>query len=484
MRILKWMISNFTFFVLFNLLYKVVGFEHQHNGYKSSVSEDTNKMSIKSNEDILNAPPDDRDNAAAGGRQKRDSGTNPFDLIAGISGGSVIHTDKDNISSAIDLLTSRMVNQVVILRKQVKVNGTTRFSFYLDETVKEIGLKTATECCTPYITVQDPKGTNFTKSSANVTIKVDTTTTLYELINGTLLTGEWVVIIDDSKKQDYDVTVYGSSLISFNLDFCDSRGNTVSGQPISDSKETYVKVSPSGFDLTSNWTYFILKTINGTQLQQLPFGRIQGSRTSRAFLLQVTWPNMDVHVAVQGLDKSGHVFTRELPSLIQPLGIRVVLDNSDIGYITSCEIPTKLSFTVTNLLSVNENISCQVSSSNSKFEATVTSDHLTVRSLQTINVTASLTVTSSPSLGESTDIFITVLNSEKKAQYVKKTFIARNVHCKIDNHSIVGKEVTTERYDVSHTTRETMSTTESSGARCLLSTTSVLFIMHLLLNII
>lgn len=362
-------------------------------------------------------------------RKRSAGGSDPFGDIAGISGGSVIHTNKGNISSAVDILkTSTLPNAVIIKRLSVSLNTSGQIDFFVDKSVTNLGVEIRSSCCKPEIVLTDPNGENVTSSSLNVSIKIDTPTITYFVISKTFVPGQWSLTISATKPQDYDVTLHGSSLINIDLDFCDSFGSTTSGQPIPDSNSTYVKVTPLGADQVLNWTYLLIKAMNGSLIQKLPLGALRGSRTSKAFLLPVVWPNMDVHVGVLGQDLDGNTFTREQLILVQPLGVRLLLDNSGAEFINSCNKPLSIPFTVTNKGSSGK-FTFKITSSNGHFIATVSPSSVSLAKDTTASGQASVVLKTTPTSDNTVQIVVSVLDSVSKAQYVTKTLIAKDVVC-------------------------------------------------------
>ncbi|XP_045207369.2 uncharacterized protein LOC123559534 isoform X2 [Mercenaria mercenaria] len=363
--------------------------------------------------------------------QKRSaSGSDIFGTLAGISGGSVIHADKTNISKAVDILSSvTLTNPVIVTRKQLTVNGVSQVLFYVDQSLTKLAFEIKTSCCKPQkLIVTDPAGSNLTTTSANVTLKVDTTTMTYVQISRSFVPGNWTLTMYDTHNQDYDVTIHASSVINFDLAFCDNLGNSVSGQPLPGRNSTYVKVTPLGNDMVSNWTYLQIKHLNGSLLQKIPLGALRGSRTSKAFLVQVVWPDMDVRVGVVGKDKDGNTFTRGQETLVQPVGIRLKLNNSDAEFIHSCFVPLFVPFTITNT-GPSGSFVLQATTDNMNFLARTSPVVVKIDSLSTVQAHCDVTLTSSPSSDQTTQVIISVVDSASKSQYVTKTIIANGISC-------------------------------------------------------
>ncbi|XP_060603649.1 uncharacterized protein LOC132756566 isoform X2 [Ruditapes philippinarum] len=417
----------------------------------------------KENKVFGNALNDEKNNYARKFVRKRSAnGTDIYGHLAGISGGSVIHVDKDNISKAVDVLsTVTLTNPVIVKRRQLKINGVGQIPFYVDNSLTKIALEIKTSCCKPdKVIVTDPTGSNLTTTSVNVTVKVDTTTMTYVMISRKFVPGSWILSIYDTHNQNYDVTIHGSSLIDFDLSMCDSLGNTVPGQPIPGSNSTYVKVSPIGLDLVSNWTSLQMFAVNGTLIQTTPVGRLRGSRTSKAFLIPVVWPKKDVYVGVIGKDKDGNIFTREQDTLVQPIGIRIILNNSESESIHSCYSPLFIPFTIKNTGATGD-FQLQAETDNSNFLAKISPSTIKINSHATVSGHCDVTLTATPGSALATQVIISVLDSTSKFQYVAKTIFASGVVC---SHPVTSSIVITS---VTNRTQLNLTITTTSGTTAL-----------------
>ncbi|XP_052264845.1 uncharacterized protein LOC127867603 isoform X2 [Dreissena polymorpha] len=266
----------------------------------------------------------------SGARYRRQSSIDFYQLFANVSGGSVITTDKDNIGSAVNVITqSLQTNRVNLMRLSYFAAAGQTFMAFVDDTITQLIIRVQVEKGHPLIIAQMPSGST---SSSRPTIigSVSAGSVLSLLvINITQASdyGFWKIVKLDSFI--WDVTIQATSPVDFTHKFV---------EPVSGCFGEY--------------------EIKGRPISEV-LQNVGGRRGLSVFIANITIPYEPFMVAIQGQDNSRHTFRRLDPNLITPVTLRLFIPPLT-GVTLSANETLDIPFTVQNAGAVDQDIDVRI----------------------------------------------------------------------------------------------------------------------------
>ncbi|KAL3837274.1 hypothetical protein ACJMK2_022641 [Sinanodonta woodiana] len=226
-------------------------------------------------------------------RERRDGGTDLFHSIAGLSGGTVVGTDKGDVGSAVDLISAGLSGSQVYLKKvHADSSILSHITFDADATLRSLTIQVQCDTARPQFGIKDPTGKLVTAGDPNVNITVDSAF-LRVLTIGKPTVGRWELKLLGS--QLYDVTVQGVSSVDFISSFKDKDGIDLPGSPFA-GQPSFVSMETVGGDSVSSWTSLItMSPSNGTVLQRISLDSPIGRRHNM-YKVNLTFPYQVIHV--------------------------------------------------------------------------------------------------------------------------------------------------------------------------------------------
>ncbi|XP_052254099.1 uncharacterized protein LOC127860220 isoform X1 [Dreissena polymorpha] len=269
----------------------------------------------------------------SGGRQRRQSSVNFYQLLANVSGGSVITTDKNNIGSAVNIITqSLQSNRVNLMRLSYSGAPGTSFMVFVDDTITQLIVRVQAERAQPVVIAMTPSGTPSSARPTSIgSVSAGSVVALLEINITQADYGIWKIMKMDSNL--WDVTIQAISPVDFTHKFVEPGPGgfgeyEIKGRPISGVLYKMVVEVPEYAKLSK--VQSVLLMIRDSQSPK-GFGVLQnvgGRRGQSIFTANITIPVEPFMVAIQGSDNSSptkHTFKRLDPNLITPVTLRLFI---------------------------------------------------------------------------------------------------------------------------------------------------------------
>lgn len=359
--------------------------------------------------DILHLQ-DDYDN---GFRLKRQ--INFYQLLANISGGSVINTNKQNIGSALDLLKQSIKTSLIhIMRFSDHSPAGKKFRIPVDDTMTQFIFRAQVERSNPVIIATNPAGIPppahprlLGKASAGTVVGLLETNLTKPTDYGT-----WDIIKMDFNL--WDIQVDGQSPIDFTHEFLEPGSGgfgefPIKGRPIIGN--TYkLSINVPEYAKVQNVSMGMLFTRETLMpIVMRPLKNVGGRRGKSMFYEHFTIPSKDFMVGIEGRDKSGHMFRRIDPVMITPVGLKLVIP-SLTGVRFYQNETLAIPFTVINQGSKEQDVDVKIEDDKkfaqppSILSSTIKpgqnfSGTFTIKAGLTVGETTTVTITAKPYLG-------------------------------------------------------------------------------------
>ncbi|XP_060599414.1 uncharacterized protein LOC132753018 [Ruditapes philippinarum] len=342
---------------------------------------------------------------------------NFYQLLANVSGGSVIQTNKNNIGSALNLLKQSIKTTLVhVMRFFDHSPPGKEFRIPVDDTMTQLIFRVQVERSNPVIIAVTPLGIPSSthpkllgKASAGTVVGI-LEVNLTKADHGT-----WKISKLDSNM--WDIKVDGESPIDFTHEFLERGAGgfgeyPIKGRPIvgktyklSITVPEYAKVKKVAMGMLFNMGQLM-------PIDMKPLTNVGGRRGKSMFYANITVPKDNFMVGIEGRDISGHMFRRIDPILITPISLKLEIP-SLIGVKFYQNETLSIPFTVINEGAKEQDVDVKIEDDKkfalppSILSATIKpgenfTGRFIIRAGLTVGETTTVTVTAKPYLGPRT----------------------------------------------------------------------------------
>ncbi|XP_045208572.2 uncharacterized protein LOC123560447 [Mercenaria mercenaria] len=386
-------------------------------------------------------------------RQRRQ--INFYQLLANVSGGSVIQTNKQNIGSALNLLKQSIKTSLVhVMRFSDTSPPGKQFRIPVDETMTQLIFRAQVERSNPIIIAMTPSGIPspnrpqlLGKASAGTVVGLLETNLSKPTDYGT-----WKISKLDANL--WDIKVDGQSSVDFTHEFLEPGPGgfgefPINGRPIvgktyklSITVPEYAKVKTVAMGMLFNIG-------QNTPIDMKPLTNVGGRRGKSMFHAQFAIPTKNFMVGIEGRDKSGHMFRRIDTILITPISLKLIMPSLTGLKFFQNETLT-IPFTVVNEGSKEQDVDVKIED-DKKFAQAPHILSATIKPGQ--NFTAKFVIKAGLTVGETTTVTVTAKPYLGPRQFSQGQF-------EIRRFTVLDKNLTTTTLTTPTTT--TTSTTSAS----------------------
>ncbi|XP_052806606.1 uncharacterized protein LOC128235855 [Mya arenaria] len=261
--------------------------------------------------------------------RKRRQAVNLYQLLANVSGGSVITTDKNNIGNAVNIITqSLQTTRVNIMRFSYPKPAGDKFSISVDDTMKKLVVKVQAEKAQPVMIATNPAGLPSIARPQSIGVAAAGSVIALLEINITTAAdcGRWNIMKMDPSL--WDVTVQGDSPVDFTHQFVEPGPGgfgeyPIKGRPIAKTVYKMVVTVPEYAKVNKVAVSFLMIRDSLMPKGFGPLTNVGGRRGQSIFYTNITIPEDPFMIAIEGRDKTSHTFRRIDPSLITPVTLKL-----------------------------------------------------------------------------------------------------------------------------------------------------------------
>ncbi|XP_064644638.1 uncharacterized protein LOC135498315 [Lineus longissimus] len=297
-------------------------------------------------------------------RSKRSlpTGNALYQLLAMMSGGSVVNAGKGTIGSVVDIIKDAINTAPVSLMKfTFPTSGSSTVGIPVDSQLMELSITIQGTTAAPACQLKRPDGTVEVFAVGTNAEKVTLASSKLEKLKiKQPVNGMWT--LERTSADDWEVTVDGQSTFTFTYDFIETNPLTgltyhVTGRPIAGENST-IAINLSDIQNITSVSEVIFQNQDGDRISAHALWQGLG-KGAKSFKATTVLPSQPFRIQIEGVDNVGSTFYRLYTQLVYVVTVEFDVSVSRSNIYLSEKLP--VTFTITNKATTTMNYEVMIS---------------------------------------------------------------------------------------------------------------------------